>query len=73
MQLTLCAVWLRLLLTLLLFEVQHAMMHHSTGELVDALFLLTVEAQDVNSILMSISREVFKRLRLSIIAVKQVK
>ena len=61
MQLTLCAIWLRLFLTLLLFEAQHTMMHHSSSELVDALFLLTVEAQDVDSFLMSISRDVFKR------------
>ena len=63
MQLTLSAVWLRLLLTLLLFEVQHAVMHHSAGELVDVLLLVLVEAQDVDSFLVSICREdVFKTL-----------
>ena len=61
MHLTLSAVWLRLLLTLLLFEVQHPMMHHGTSELVDALFLLTVEAKDVNSILMSTSIHMFQK------------
>ena len=64
--LTLSAVWFCLFLALLLFEGQDTMVHHSAGELVDALFLLETEAQDVNSVLMSTSRDVFKRLKLSI-------
>ena len=49
--LTICAIWLSLLLTLLLLEVHVAMVHDSTGKLVDAHLLFTAEAQDVNSIL----------------------
>ena len=49
--LTLCAFWLSLLLTLLLLEVHVAMVHNSTGKLVDAHLLISGEAQDVNSIL----------------------
>jgi len=49
--LTLCAIWLSLLLTLLLLEVHVSMVHDSTGKLVDAHLLFTGEAQNVNSIL----------------------
>ena len=55
--LTLRAIRFSLFLALLLFEGQHPMMHHCTGELVDVLFLFSIEAQDVNSILMSTSRD----------------
>ena len=55
--LTLRAVRFSLFLALLLFEGQHAVVHHGTGELVDQLLLLASEAQDVNSLLMSTSRD----------------
>ena len=45
---TLCAVRLRLLLSLLLLELHVPMMHHCTCQLVDANLLLCSEAQDVN-------------------------
>ena len=51
MPLTLSAIWLRLLLTLLLLEVHVAMVHDSTSKLVDAHLLFTAEAQYVNGIL----------------------
>lgn len=47
--LTLCAIRLCLLLTLLLLELHVTMMKHSSSELVDAHFLFTSEAQNVNS------------------------
>ena len=56
--LTLSAIGFSLLLPLLLLEVHDSMVHDSTGELVDVLFLLAVEAQDVNGVLMSTSRDV---------------
>ena len=46
--LTLCAIWLSLLLTLLLLEVHVSMVHDSTGKLVDAHLLIGIEAMDVN-------------------------
>ena len=44
MRLTICAIWLSLLLTLLLLEVQVAVVHDSTSQLVDAHLLFTIEA-----------------------------
>jgi hypothetical protein len=49
--LTLCAVWLGLLLTLLLLEFQVAMVQYSSCQLVDGLLLFISEAQDGNGIL----------------------
>jgi hypothetical protein len=49
--LTLCAVWLGLLLTLLLLEFQVSMVHYSSCQLVDANLLFISEAQDCNRIL----------------------
>ena len=49
--LTLCAVRLSLLLTLLLLELHVTVVKHSTSELVDAILLLTIETQNINSIL----------------------
>ena len=46
---TLSAIRFSLLLALLLLEFHVAMMHHSTSQLVDALLLLIIEAQNVNS------------------------
>lgn len=46
---TLSAIRFSLLLALLLLEFHVAMMHHSSSQLVDAQFLLSSEAQDVNS------------------------
>ena len=64
MQLTLCAVRLGLLLTLLLLEPHHTVVHDCAGELVDQLLLLAVEAQDVDGFLLSMSREdVYRILR----------
>ena len=51
MGLTLCAVWLGLLLTLLLLEFHVAMVHYSSCQLVDAKLLIISEAQDCNGIL----------------------
>ena len=51
MGLTLCAVWLGLLLTLLLLEFQVAMVQYSSCQLVDADLLIISEAQDCNGIL----------------------
>lgn len=48
---TLSAIRLRLLLSLLLLELHVAMVHHCTRKLVYATFLVSVETQDVNSIL----------------------
>lgn len=45
---TLIAIRFSLLLTLLLLEFQAAVMHHSSCQLVDAHFLISSEAQDVN-------------------------
>lgn len=47
--LTLCAIRLSLLLTLLLLELHVTMMKNSSSEFVDAHFLFSTEAQDVNS------------------------
>ena len=47
--LTLCAIRLCLLLTLLLLELHVTMMKHSSSKLVDAHFLFIIEAQNVNS------------------------
>ena len=47
-RLTLGAVRLCLLLSLLLFKLHASMMHHSSCQLVDADFLISSEAQDVN-------------------------
>ena len=47
--LTLIAVWLSLLLTLLLLELQVTVVKHSTSELVDGHLLFITEAQNVNS------------------------
>jgi hypothetical protein len=49
--LTLCAVWLGLLLTLLLLEFQVAMVHYSSCQLVDSKLLLISESQDGNGFL----------------------
>jgi len=49
--LTLCAIRLSLLLTLLLLELQVTVMKHSSSELVDAHFILTCETKNVNSFL----------------------
>lgn len=46
--LTLSAVRLGLLLSLLLFKLHASMMHHRTCQLVDADFLISSEAQNVN-------------------------
>ena len=51
MGLTLCAVWLGLLLTLLLLEFQVSMVQYSSCQLIDANLLFISEAQDGNSIL----------------------
>ena len=51
MGLTLCAVWLGLLLTLLLLEFQVSMVHYSSCQLVDTNLLFISEAQDCNGIL----------------------
>ena len=49
--LTVCAVWLSLLFTLLILK-QHVAVHHdSTSQLVDCLLFFIAEAQDANSIL----------------------
>ena len=45
---TLIAIRLSLLFTLLLLELHVPMMHHCTGQLVDANLLISIEAQDVN-------------------------
>lgn len=47
--LTLCAIRLSLLLTLLLLEPHVTMMKNSSSEFVDVHFLFSTEAQDVNS------------------------
>lgn len=47
-RLTLCAVRLGLFFSLLLFKLHASMMHHSTCQLVDADFLISSEAQNVN-------------------------
>jgi hypothetical protein len=49
--LTLCAVWLGLLLTLLLLEFQVAVVRYSSCQLVDGHLLIISEAQDRNGIL----------------------
>lgn len=49
--LTLCAIRLSLLLTLLLLELHVTMVEHCTSHLVDAQLLFIWEAQDINSIL----------------------
>ena len=48
---TLIAIRLSLLFTLLLLELHVPMMHHGTGQLVDANLLISSEAQNVNGIL----------------------
>ena len=63
--LTLSAVGLCLLLSLLLLEVHDYVMHHSACELVDVLFVLLSEAQDVNGVLLSMSRDVLLTKRLT--------
>lgn len=55
-KLTLSAIGLRLLLPLLLLELHVPVMHHSTGQLVDAQLFLCIKAQDVNGILWSEDR-----------------
>ena len=49
--LTLGAVGLRLLLALLLLELHVPVVHHSSGQLVDADLLLRVEPEDVDGTL----------------------
>lgn len=51
MILTLGAVGLRLLLSLLLLELHIPIMHHSACQLVDAHFLISAEAQNINGFL----------------------
>ena len=48
---TFIAIWLSLLLTLLLLELHVTVVKHSTSELVDGILLLTIETQNINSIL----------------------
>ena len=63
--LTLSAVGLCLFLSLLLLEGHDSVMHHCASELVDVLFLLLTEAQDVNGVLLSTSRDVLLTKRLT--------
>ena len=56
--LTLSAIGFSLLFSLFLLKVQDSVMHHSAGELVDRLLFLLIEAQDVNGVLLSTSRDV---------------
>ena len=51
-RLTLGAIWLGLLLTLLLLELHVPVVHHSTSQLVDAHLFLRVEPQDVDGTLL---------------------
>ena len=48
---TFCAIWLCLLLSLLLLELQIPIVHDSPCQLVDGCFFIGSEAQDVNGTL----------------------
>lgn len=58
---TLCSIWLCLLLSLLLLELHIPVMHHGTCQLVDADPLVCSESQDVNGRLKACHSEKWRK------------